>query len=244
MIDFTPAPQAASRTRQITAHALTEAKLMARNGEQLLLALVIPIGLLMAGRFAGASIGWTFDSLVASVFALAIWSTCFTSLAIVTGFERRYGVLERLNATCLGRSGLLAGKALAMAGVTASQLVILAAVAVLLGWRPAVFWWPVVPAAPLAMITFSALALALAGTLRAEATLGLANLIYLSGLAAGIIVPLGAYPEATHLALSILPTMALGEVLRGSAGLSAVAVLLVWAVAASALARKVFRWTS
>ena len=50
--------------------------------------------------------------LAPSVLALAVWSSAFTSVAIATGFERRYGVLERLAATPLGRSGLLAGKAL------------------------------------------------------------------------------------------------------------------------------------
>ena len=42
--------------------------------------------------------------------ALAVMSTSFTSLAIATGFERRYGVLKRLGASPLPRSGLLAGK--------------------------------------------------------------------------------------------------------------------------------------
>ena len=79
-----------------------------RNGEQLLLALVIPIGIIVAGRFLGSRVGLTMDVLAPSVLALAIWSTCFTSQAIMTGFERRYGVLERLSATPLGRSGLLA----------------------------------------------------------------------------------------------------------------------------------------
>lgn len=244
MIDFSPAPAAAPRTRQIWAHALTEAKLIVRNGEQLLLALVIPVGLLVAGRFAGERIGWSFATLVPSVFALAIWSTCFTSLAIITGFERRYGVLERLAATSLGREGLLGGKALATMLITAAQLVLLAVVALALGWRPTGMPWPALIGLPLALVAFAGLALALAGALRAEATLGLANLIYLGGLAAGILVPVGAYPEAAHVALRALPTVALGELLRGGAGISGIVTLAVWAVAASALARKVFRWTS
>ena len=61
----------------------------------------------------------------------------FTSVAIATGFERRYGVLERLAATPLGRSGLLAGKAGAVLLILAGQLAVLAAVALALGWRPA-----------------------------------------------------------------------------------------------------------
>ena len=37
-------------------------------------------------------------------------STAFTSQAIATGFERRYGVLKRLGATPLSRGGLIAAK--------------------------------------------------------------------------------------------------------------------------------------
>ena len=109
-IDLTPAPGAAPAARRILRHALTEARLLVRNGEQLLLALVIPVGILIAGRCS--AIGWgAWTSLGPSVLALAVWSSAFTSVAIATGFERRYGVLERLAATPLGRSGLLAGKA-------------------------------------------------------------------------------------------------------------------------------------
>ena len=56
--------------------------------------------------------------------ALAIWSSGFTSVAIATGFERRYGVLERLAATPLGRGGLLLGKACAIVTVILGQLVV------------------------------------------------------------------------------------------------------------------------
>lgn len=244
MIDFSPAPQAAPRARQVWTHALTETRLIARNGEQVLLALVIPVALLIGGRFFSARLSLDFASVVPSVFALAIWSTCFTSLAIMTGFERRYGVLERLNATSLGRGGLLAGKALAVALITIGQLLVLAGVALALGWRPEGVVWLAIPGVPLAMLAFAACALALAGTLRAEAVLGLANLIYLAGMAAGILVPLGTWPETLRPVVSTLPTMALGELLRGTGGWWSLLVLAGWVVGAGALARKVFRWTS
>ena len=52
-IDFTPAPAAAVGWRRVLAHGLTESRLLVRNGEQLLLALVIPIAILVGGRFLG-----------------------------------------------------------------------------------------------------------------------------------------------------------------------------------------------
>lgn len=244
MIDFTPAPSAAPRNSQIWHHGLLEAKLIARNPEQLLLALVIPIGLLLGGRFFGDRLAIDFQTYVWSILALAIWSTCFTTLAITTAFERRYGVLERLNATSLGRSGLLAGKALAMALITLAQLLILFVVALIVGWRPDTVSATGLIAVPLAMGAFAALALAMAGVLRAEATLGLANLIYLVGLGAGILVQLAAYPGALQPVMRWLPTMALGESLRGDGGWFEIFVLICWLLGAGALARKVFRWTS
>ncbi len=83
-LDFTPSTMAAPRSQQIWAHATTEASLILRNGEQALLALVIPIGILVAGRFFGSRFGLDFINLAPSVLALAIWSSCFTSLAATT----------------------------------------------------------------------------------------------------------------------------------------------------------------
>ncbi|MDA8438461.1 MAG: ABC transporter permease [Propionibacterium sp.] len=252
IIDFTPHPGAAPRSRRVVAHARTESRLLVRNGEQLLLALVIPVGILLAGRMLNGRFGMHEETIAPSVMALAIFSTCFTSLAIATGFERRYGVLERLAGTPLGRSGLLAGKALAIIAIAVAQLVILAVVAAVLGWRPhpdAAQWLVAVIGVPLAMLTFANLALAMAGRLRAEATLGLANLIYLIGITGGgIMWPVSAYPVALRWLVRALPTGALGEVGRAwSAGGTtwwALPVLIVWAAASGLLARKVFRWMS
>ena len=135
-IDFSPAPGAAPASTRIVRHAITEATLLVRNGEQLLLALVIPLGILLGGRFFGGRFG-DLDSLAPSVLGLALWSSAFTSVAITTGFERRYGVLERLAATPLGKPGLLAGKALAVTIIVLAQLVILVVAALIMGWRPA-----------------------------------------------------------------------------------------------------------
>lgn len=250
-LDFSPAPGAASAGARIGRHALTEARLLVRNGEQLLLALVIPLALLVAGRVLGGRFG---DEavLAPSVLALAIWSSAFTSVAIATGFERRYGVLERLAATPLGKAGLVAGKVLAIVLVVIGQLVILSAVALALGWSPA--FTPgsglaAVALAVLAVATFTALALALAGRLRAEITLGLANLIYVILLLGGaLIIPLIRYPAAIQPVLSVLPTAALGEGLRAAATGQTLGwpflVMIIWLIAAAAVAGKSFRWTS
>ena len=246
-LDFSPAGSAARRSHQILAHALTEASLILRNGEQALLALVIPVGILVGGRFLGPRFGLDFATLAPSVLALAIWSSCFTSLAIATGFERRYNVLERLAATPLGKSGILLGKACAIALVTTIQVAVLVAVALILGWRPS--FEPValavaVVACMLAAGAFAGMALALAGTARPEMTLAVENLIYLFGVVGGgILLPVASYPSWAQPIVMLLPTAALGEALR-FADKVALIVLAVWAAGTLVLARKVFRWTS
>ena len=250
-LDLAPAPGAAPPVRRVLRHARIEALLLARNGEQLLLALVIPIGLLVLGRIIGGSFG-DLSVLAPSVLALAVWSSAFTSVAISTGFERRYGVLERLACTPLGRTGLLTGKALATGTIVLGQLVVIAAVALALGWRPTFTPLGVVLAVltvVLAGIAFSGLALALAGRLRAEATLALANVIYVLLLAGGaLVLPLDRYPGVLQFVVALLPTAALGEGLRayavGGILLWPLLSLLIWCGLGLLAAWKGFRWTS
>lgn len=249
-LDLSPAPAPAPAAKRIVRHGLTEARLLSRNGEQLLLALVIPLAILLAGRFANVSM--SLDLLAPSVLALAVWSSAFTSIAITTAFERRYGVLERLATTPLGKSGLLAGKALAVIMIMLGQLVILTGAALGLGWRPrftALSALVAIVTVVLATATFVCLALLLAGRLRAESVLGVANLVYvILVVGGGLIIPVSRYPAALRPVIEALPTAALGEGLRAAAhGLVLVwpvLVLLAWLVAAGLAAWKGFRWTS
>ncbi len=251
-LDLSPAPGAAPRARRIASHARTEATLLLRNGEQLLLALVIPVGLLVAGLLLGGRVGLDPVTFPASVLALALWSTSFTSLAITTGFERRYGVLERLAATPLTRGDLIAGKAVATASVAFGQVVLLTVVALVLGWRPAptaAGTAVALASAALAVVGFAGWALALAGRLRSEVVLGLANLIYLLVAAGGaLVLPIAAYPDAVGPALRLLPSGALGEALRAWASGTVVwwplPVLAAWCAVSLFVARKAFQWTS
>jgi ABC-2 type transport system permease protein len=117
-LDLTPAPGAQPLARLVVAHAAIETRLLLRNGEQLLLAVAIPLLLLVGGAEAGELIdlggGRRIDVLTPGVLALGVLSTAFTSLAIGTAFERRYGVLKLLGASPLRRSGLLIGKVVSL----------------------------------------------------------------------------------------------------------------------------------
>lgn len=239
----------------IAAQARIETSLLLRNGEQLLLAVVVPLIMLVGGQTAGGLLdlgpGRRIDVLTPGVLALAVLSSAFTSVAIATGFERRYGLLKRLGASPLPRSGLLAGKVGAVLVIEALQLSLLAMVATALGWRPAGGVPAVLEVIVLvlaATAAFVALGLLMAGTLRAETTLAAANLVYLLLLAGGgVVVPLDRYPDRVKPVLELLPTGALSEglreVLAGSTlGFGHVAVLLGWGAVAGVVTARTFRW--
>ena len=252
MSTFTPRPGAAPLGRQVVAQAAMESRLMLRNGEQLLLAVVIPVIVLVGGVEGARHVSLHLshapvDEFAPGVLALAVMSTAFTSLAIATGFERRYGVIKRLGSSPLPRSGLLLGKVGALLLVEALQVVVISVVALLLGWRP----HPGYVAAALAVMAgtaaFASLGLLVAGVLRAEATLAAANLVYLLLMAGGaVVLPTTAYGSFGGIA-RLLPSGALGEAMRsalwaGSFDGPALLVLLGWALVGTVLTARTFRW--
>lgn len=252
---FAPRPGAAPLPRQVLAQVRMETRLLLRNGEQLLLALVIPVLVLLGGVVALRRLDLSLsspaiDELTPGVLALAVLSTSFTSLAIATGFERRYGVLKRLGASPLPRQGLLLGKVGALLVIELLQASVIAAVAVLLGWAPVLTvrgLAGVVVIAVLGTAAFAALGLLIAGALRAEATLALANLVYLLLAAGGgIVLPASVYggfgPVVGH-----LPSGALGGglrecLLRGTFPLDQAVLLALWALVATLATVRTFSW--
>lgn len=255
---FAPAPAAAPYSRMVVAQGRLETSLMLRNGEQLLLTLIIPLVLLalLAGTdlvdISGSAAGTDADPVavaVAGVLTVAVMSTAFTGLAIATGFERRYGVLRRLAVTPLPRSALLLGKAIAVLAVEVVQVLLIVGVGMLLGWSGEASWPGVVLMVLVGTAAFAGLGMLMAGTLRAEATLAAANLVYILLLVAGAaLVPVSRYPEAVQPVLAALPSGALGEGLRavvvdgGGLPWAQVGVLALWAVLGLGTAARWFRW--
>ncbi|WP_310965027.1 ABC transporter permease [Nocardioides terrisoli] len=249
---FAPAPGAAPLARQVLAQARMESRLMLRNGEQLLLAVVIPV-IVLVGCVEGAKrLGHHFshppvDVFTPGVLALAVMSTAFTSLAIATGFERRYGVIKRLGSSPLPRSGLLLGKVGALLFVEALQIVVLCVIGLLLGWSPEPGVAPAVLAIVLGTAAFAALGLFVAGVLRAEATLAAANLIYLLLMAGGaVVLPATSYGAWGQVA-RWLPSGALGHAMRSAfldnaVAWSSLGVLAGWAVLGTVLTARTFKW--
>ena len=255
-VSFAPAPGAAPVWRMIAAQAALETRTLLRNGEQLVLTLVIPLLLLAAFSLEplvsfGAGLSRV-DFLTPGIIALAVMSTAFTSQAIATGFERRYGVLKRLGATPLSRGGLIAAKTATVIAVELLQGALILVVALAIGWRPDAAA-TAIGVAPLLILlgtaAFSGLALLMAGTLRAEATLASANLVYVVLLGVGgVVFPLAKFPASARPVLELLPTGALSTGLRnvlqhGAAFPVGNAVTLaIWAAVTIAAAARTFRW--
>jgi ABC-2 type transport system permease protein len=246
---LSPEPGAAPRGARWRAQARLEWRLLMTNGEQVLLTLIIPVAVLLAVTRLGLA---GIDEAAPGVMALAILSSAFTATAIATGFERRSGVLKFLGATPLGRSGLLVGKVAATLAQIGLQLVLIAGVAVALGWDPAsAHLLALLALVVLATVALGSWGFALAGLLRAEATLAVANGIFLLLLfAGGTVLPADRLPAPIAAAVSLLPTAALGDGLRAlldpavgtGLPLPGMAVLAGWAAAGIALSVRTFRW--
>ncbi|WP_184569075.1 ABC transporter permease [Streptomyces zagrosensis] len=236
----------------IRAQAALETRLLLRNGEQLLLVIIIPtllLALFSAVDIVDTGDGDAVDFLAPGVLALAVLSTAFTGQAIATGFERRYGVLKRLGASPLPRWGLLTAKTCAVLVTEVLQVALLTAVALALGWSPHGNPATVALLLLLGTAAFSGLGLLMAGTLRAEATLAAANLVFLLLLfGGGVVVPLDNFPGGVESVLSFLPVSALSDglrdVLRDGAGVpwANLGVLAAWAVLGLGAAGRFFRW--
>ncbi|MFD0142087.1 MULTISPECIES: ABC transporter permease [unclassified Streptomyces] len=249
---YAPKPGAAPVGRMIAAQTVLETKMLLRNGEQLLLTVIIPSLLLVL--FSTVDIVDTgadkaVDFLAPGVLALAVMSTAFTGQAIATGFERRYGVLKRLGASPLPRWALMTAKTLSVLVTEVLQVALLTAIALGLGWSPQGDPVSVLLLLVLGTAAFSGLGLLMAGTLRAEATLAAANLVFLLLLVGGgVIVPLDRFPDAARAVLELLPISALSDglrdVLQGGATLpwGQALTLAVWAVLGLGAAARFFRW--
>jgi len=237
----------------LRAQARVETTLSLRRGESLLLTLGIPVGLLV---FFSTVDVLPIDGddpvafLAPGVLALAVMSTAMVNLAIATGFERQYLVLKRLGATPLGRGRLLGAKTIAIGLVLVVQVVILSVVGLLLGWEPDAAGIPLALAgAVLATVAFAGLGLLMAGTLRGEMTLALANGLYLVLLLlGGMVIPLDELPSAVQTGAELLPAAALADIMIGALtpggeiDTQSWVVLALWAIAAPMAAVRWFRW--
>ncbi len=247
-------PQAAPASRRIAAQGSFEMRAVLRNGEQVMVTVLLPLILLVGlarATFVSLDTGGAsrIDLVTPGVLAFALMSSAFTSPAITTAFDRRYGVLRLMATTPLGPSGLLAGKLVGVLAVQVAQVVVLGGAAGWLGWRPDAAG---IPAAVLAWLlgtaAWGAAALLAAGRVRAEAVIALANLVLVLLAFGGVVLPASVLPGGLAHVVGWLPSGALGEALRstlmhGAWAAGPLVVLAAWAAALSAAAARWFRWS-
>lgn len=238
--------------RALAGQLRAEVGMTLRRGESLLLTLGIPV--LLLTFFSTVHVLPTgtrhpVSFLAPGILALAVMSTSMVSLGIATGFERGYGVLKRLGTTPLGRARLLAAKMTAVLAIEVLQVAVLVAVSLGLGWTPHASIGAVLGAIILGTMGFAGLGLIMAGMLRAEVTLALANAVYLVLLLlGGMVVPLSKLPSGLATVARALPAAALSGAVHGAFGFGAAAparawlVLAAWGIAAPLAATAFFRW--
>ena len=247
---FTPAPGRAPMRTILARQTWMELLLTARRGEAVVLAMGVPLLVLLGAGLTTATTLPTDDRIgyvVPGVLALTVMSTAFTGQAITTGYERSYGVLKRLGASPLTRTGLLTAKTAAILCLVAVQVLVLAGVGMIVGWRPeADQLVPAIAVTVLAAAAYCGLALLLASLLRPETVTAAATLIYVLMLAAGgimfaapdlgvlghVLLPLAAHAEALR------DTLTAGRPVPGTVWLS----LSGWASVALFGAARRFRW--
>ena len=238
--------------KAVVAQYRTELALSLRNGEQLLVNLFIPLGLLVffsKVRVLNSDNADPVDFLAPAVLGLAVMSSALVSLGISTGFERFYGVLKRLGATPLGRPRWVLAKFAAILTIELGQWAILIPTGLLLGWSPAGGWPAAVAGAILGTAAFGGLALLMAGTLGGMTNLAACNGLYLAMMVTGgMVVPFDKMPGALQAVAKAFPAAPLADIMIGSlqAGKhvhgGSWIVLGAWALVMPLLAAWRFRW--
>jgi ABC-2 type transport system permease protein len=231
-----------------------ELRLALRRGETLVATAVLPVVVLLffsSVTVIPVSAGRPVDFLLPGSIAFAIIATSLVSLGITTGYDRYYGVLKRLGGSPLSRPELIVARILAVLVVETVQVVLLVgAASLLLGWRASeeVSVGLLVAAVLLGTLAFAGLGLLLAGQLRAETMLAVANILFVASLLlGGVVLPIDHLPAPLAAVAGALPAAALSDVMRvalgGSADAAGSLVLLGgWGVASVALAAATFRW--
>ena len=245
--------KAAPAAKQILQQVKFELLLTARRGENILVTLILPVLLLIfftSLNIAPVAHGKAVNFLLPGILAAAIIAAGMVNLGIATAYERYYGVLKRLGSSPLSRSSLIIAKIISILILEVVQVIVLVGVAILLyGWQPAGSVLLTLLTIALGTVTFASFGLAMAGALRAEATLAGANALFLVFLLiGGGILPLEHLPPFLANIAQVLPAAPLALALQatmndGSAfPVTQLLTLAIWAIIILIVAIRTFKW--
>lgn len=246
---FAPAPQRAPKTALVAAQGRIETLLFLRHGEQQLLSLIIPLGLLVG--IARVPVLDDPDPLrqgFPMMLAIAATSSGFTGQAISLAFDRRYGALKRTGASGVPAWVIIAGKIIAVAAMVLLQTLVLGGTAAVLGWEASATGLVLgVLTLILGAATFTSMGLLMGGTLGSELVLALANLIWviMVGLVGLVLYHSGLDGSSWW---DLIPSVALASGLTDAFGgvipWPQWLILGGWLVVVAAATRRWFRFSS
>lgn len=248
---FQPDPQRRSPSAIVAAQAKVESLLFLRHGEQQLLSMVIPLGMLIGFSLLPGLIGQRdVQHIYPMSLAIALMGAGFTGQAIAVAFDRRYGALKRIGASGVPTWALISGKICAVCAVVVVQVVILSIAAAFLGWAPdasgIVFAFIV---GLCGVAAFTSFGLFLGGTLGSEMVLALANTVWFILLGTAVFATMAdGLSPSVHAWLRVVPSVALTEGFEAALGggygdYTAMLVLLGWAVVGAFATFRTFRFT-
>ncbi len=231
-------------------------RVAARDGEQLLLTVALPLiflvffSLLDVVPTVDADKGDPVDFVAPGVMVLALLSVAFVRTAIAFGFDRSFGAIKRYAVTPLRVGEFIGAKLIGTALLLIVQLGLIVLVALALGWRPG-FHWASIPLVGLGLVVFLALGLALSSVIDGLTSLAVANALYIVLLLlSGLVFDLGVLPQWLQILAKSLPSTSLVNLLRhqlaptlfDSPGTIPWLVLIIWAASAVVAAWRLFRW--
>ncbi len=232
-----------------------ELALNLRNGEQLLLVIVIPVAVFLAASTTDflPALATSPMRALGTVLTISVLASGFTSVAISTAFERRAGALLYMSTTPLGRLDVVIAKVIAtllMVLISCVAVVVAALITTGTGTSGSAFtlsWATIVII--LGTVACTSWALVLASTVRAEGVLALANALFVVFiLFGGVLIPADQLPGAWGAVVVLLLPGALAEALisilaLGTVDVVATGIVAVWAVTGVALSSRTFRWS-
>lgn len=246
---FSPDPRRGRISRMIAAQAKIESLLFLRHGEQQLLSLVIPFGLLIIlSKFPLIDHAEPVQVAYPLALAISLMSSGFSGQAIAVAFDRRYGALKRIGASGVPAWTIISGKVVAVIVVALIQSLLLSVTALLLGWQPEPLQLLCLGIMMLfGVAAFTSLGLLLGGTLASEIVLALANLLWLLLLGAASWATIHVGLDVPVLA-NLIPSVALSEgmlhAMNGEIPWLQIVMMVCWFVGAAGLAVKLFKFTS
>lgn len=236
--------------------ALMECRLLLRQRETIFFGLLLPLMFLVfvgiafrSGVYRGYS---SADALVPPYLVMAVMSIAIVNMGISFAGQRATGALKRLGGTPLPRTTLLIAKVTASALFIAAACMLLILLA-LVAYGARVHGDPVsaVLALAIGIVAFSAIGIALGGTIQADGAAAVTNAIYLPLLfLGGSFIPVNAMPIVLKDIALIFPSAhlvaALQTILVDGKTITATGwdlpIVAAWGLAAALVAARGLRW--